>query len=190
MTALRALREGGSLLGRRVLITGAAGGVGHFAVQFAHLGGAYVTAVGRDEEQARWLRRIGADEVVGREDELPPEFNVVMEGVGGSMLERSVRAVVPGGIVVLYGVADPEPARISLLDFLSSRAAGARIQAFFLHETGPSTFGADLGYLAGMVGAGTLQPKVGLEINWQEIERAMAVLRDRQVLGKVVLLIE
>jgi NADPH2:quinone reductase len=190
LTALRGLREGGFLLGRRVLVTGAAGGVGHFAVQLGDLGGAHVTAVGRDEEQARWLRRIGADEVVGREDDLPGGFDVVMEGVGGHTLERSVRALAPRGIAVLYGAADPEPARIGLLDFLTARAAGARVQAFLIYETGSSTFGADLGRLAGMVGAGSLQPQVGLAVDWHEIDRATAALRDRRVLGKVVLLIQ
>ena len=65
LTALRILRLGPAILGRRVLITGASGGVGRFAIQLAHLGGAEVTAlVGGNSSRAAGLRQLGADEVV------------------------------------------------------------------------------------------------------------------------------
>ncbi len=65
LTALRLLRQGPAILGRRVLVTGASGGVGRFAIQLAHLGGAEVTAlVGSSSTRAAGLRELGADEVV------------------------------------------------------------------------------------------------------------------------------
>lgn len=64
LTALRALRVGGSLLGARVLVTGASGGVGRFAVQLASLGGAEVTTVAGSQERARGLEDLGADNIV------------------------------------------------------------------------------------------------------------------------------
>src|SRR3954468_405080 len=60
LTALYALDIGGPLLCRRVLVTGASGGVGRFAVQLARRGGAHVTAVSRNAERAQGLRELGA----------------------------------------------------------------------------------------------------------------------------------
>ncbi len=64
VTALRALEICGFVLGKRVLVTGASGGVGRFAVQLASRAGARVTAVSRNAERARGLRELGAAEVV------------------------------------------------------------------------------------------------------------------------------
>ncbi|MDP8967562.1 MAG: SDR family NAD(P)-dependent oxidoreductase, partial [Actinomycetota bacterium] len=58
ITALRALEICGFVLGKRVLVTGASGGVGRFAVQLAARAGAHVTAVSRNEERARGLREL------------------------------------------------------------------------------------------------------------------------------------
>src|SRR5882724_5721342 len=70
LTALHALAKGGLLLGRRVLVTGATGGVGDFAVQLARLAGAHVTASARRAEQSAAVRALGAHDVtVG--DEIP-----------------------------------------------------------------------------------------------------------------------
>ena len=71
LTALHALAKNGPLLGRRVLVTGATGGVGDFAVQLARLAGAHVTASARRADQVAALRQLGAHEVtVG--DDIPP----------------------------------------------------------------------------------------------------------------------
>src|SRR2546429_1239516 len=64
LTALRTLRYGGFLLGRRVLVTGAAGGVGRFAVELAARAGARVTGVVGSPQRAQGLRELGAVEVV------------------------------------------------------------------------------------------------------------------------------
>ena len=55
---------GGNLYGRRVLVTGAAGGVGRFAVQLASRAGAHVTGVVRDPSRGEGLRELGADELI------------------------------------------------------------------------------------------------------------------------------
>jgi NADPH:quinone reductase-like Zn-dependent oxidoreductase len=110
-----------------------------------------------------------------------------MEGVGGPSLERSVHALAPGGLIVLYSAAAGEPARIGLGDF---RGAAARIFAFFIYRSGADTFGRDLSYLARLVGGGRLHPQIGLETSWRDTRAAMADLRDRKVAGKVVLAID
>ena len=188
LTALRALRVGGTLFNKRVLVAGASGGVGRFAVQLAALSGARVTAVVGSHVRGQGLANIGASEVVLDTDDLTTRFDLVMEGVGGRSLERSVHALAPDGIVVLYGGASGQPAKIALGDFRG--AAGGRIQGFFVYETGPDTFGEDLAFLARLIGERRLEPQVGLQLSWRDIGRAAAALRARQVNGKVVLTLD
>lgn len=184
LTALRALRVGGSLTGARVLVTGASGGVGRFAVQLARDGGAEVTGAVGDASRAEGLTQLGASAIVGYDGELGGLFDVVLDGVCGPVLERGIRALAPGGVAVLYGMASGEPARIGLFDF--DRGPGARLQPFRLYQTDTSTFGRDLGHLAGMIAEGRLVAPIGLRVAWTELPAAMEVLRDRRVQGKVV----
>ena len=89
LTALKALDRIGNLIGRRVLVTGASGGVGRFAIQLAAHGGAHVTALARRTDG---LAALGAEEVVS---ELPAEgapFDGVLESVGGAVLACGARA--------------------------------------------------------------------------------------------------
>ena len=80
LTALRALEVGGLVLGKRVLVTGATGGVGRMAVQLARASGAHVTALVRDAAASRELMgHLGATVV----EHLSGDFNVIVDGVGG-----------------------------------------------------------------------------------------------------------
>ena len=188
LTALRALREGGSLLNKRVLVTGASGGVGHFAVQLAALAGAEVTAVAGSAERGRGLQALGAHYVVLETDPLDGRFDVVLEGVGGPSLERSVQALAPGGVAVLFGGASGAPAQIALGSFRG--APGARIQGFFVYETGVDTFGQDLAFMLRLMAARRLKAPIGMELSWRDFGRAVDALRDRQVHGKVILTVD
>ncbi|HEX6507849.1 MAG TPA: zinc-binding dehydrogenase [Chloroflexota bacterium] len=188
LTALRVLRLGGSLFELRVLVTGAAGGVGSFAVQLAHLAGAEVTAAVASRERGEKLLELGARRYMLEDEELSGVFDLVLEGVGGPSLQRSLHGLARGGLVVLYGGVSGEPASVALYDFAG--APGGRIQAFYIYESGTETFGRDLGYLAQLVAEERVRPMIGLEISWQKLGAAMAALRDRAVEGKVVLLID
>ncbi len=86
LTALRTVRLGGALLGRRALITGAAGGVGQFAVQLAALSGAEVTGVVGRAERATGLRERGAAAVITNIQEANGLFDLILESVGGASL--------------------------------------------------------------------------------------------------------
>jgi NADPH:quinone reductase len=185
LTALRALRAAGPLLGSAVLVTGASGGVGRFAVQLAHVAGAEVTAAVGEAARADGLEAIGADRIVVGDEELAGPFDAVMEGVGGPSLERSVHALAQHGVAIVYGVASREPARLALFDF--GRNRGGRVQAFFIYETDVRTFGRDLAFLARLVAEDRLQPPIGLEVSWRDLAAGIDALRERRVNGKVVL---
>lgn len=189
MTALRALRVGGELLGRRVLVTGAAGGVGRFAVELAARGGASVTAVAHDAARAEGLDLLGADRIVFDISEAEGPFDVILESVGGASLAGAVRLVAPQGAVVVFGNSSGEAAEISFGDFAGR--PGARLEGFFVYSSAqPPGFGADLQRLADMVARGELNPHVGLEVSWTEATTAFAAVAERHVNGKAVLLVD
>src|SRR5439155_3185288 len=101
LTALQALGKGGPLLGKRVLVTGATGGVGDFAVQLARLAGAHVTASVRRADQVATVRELGAhDVVVGDEIAAEPKYDLVVESVGGRTLGTALRALQRAGVCV------------------------------------------------------------------------------------------
>ncbi len=187
LTALRAVQLGGSLQGRRVLVTGAAGGVGRFAVQLAALGGAEVVAVARDGERARGLADLGSDAIVRDPTEDGGYFDLVCDGVGGGSLAAALRVVAPGGDVVSYGNASGAPVSFDAAE-LFMRAPGARLHALRMDATGgASGFASDLAMLLGLTAAGRLDPQVALETTWRESEQAFAAVMARRVAGKAVL---
>jgi NADPH:quinone reductase-like Zn-dependent oxidoreductase len=173
LTALRTLRLGGMLLGKRVLVTGATGGVGHFAVQLAEQGGAHVTGTSRDTDLSA----------------LDGPFDVILESVGGDSLTTSLKLVARDGIVVLFGNSSGQESSVSFPNFAGH--AHARLYAFFIYESGePPTYGSDLTLLAGEIGAGRLRPYVGLEASWRDPLSALDSLRRRQLEGKAVLVVD
>ena len=185
LTALRTLRQGGSLLGQRVLITGAAGGVGRFAVQLAALAGAEVTGVVGHPDRAVGLSERGATALVANIQEAEGLFDLILESAGGASLAGAISKVVPGGTIVMFGNSSREQTPISFPNFAGH--AGARLLAFFVYESGtPASMGVDLAKLVSLVAAGKLTPEIGLEDSWHNVYRAAAALRDRKVNGKAV----
>jgi NADPH2:quinone reductase len=190
LTALRALREGGDLLGRRVLVTGATGGVGSFAVQLAVAGGAHVTALVSGEGRAEAARALGAHAVVTALDDDAGRFDTVLDGVGGTVLREAIGRLRSRGTVVAYGVAGGrEPTQLAFYDFAGPPALG-RLVGFFVYATGEETFGADLAALAGLVADGRLRVDRSATRDWDETREALEDLRQRRVTGKVVLTLE
>lgn len=185
LTALRALRTGGPLLGRRVLVTGSTGGVGHFAVQLARIAGAHVTALVSDPSRISQAKAIGAEEVcVEALGDVEP-FDLVLDGVGGSVLVDALHHVGLGGFVTTYGMASKAPACISFSDF--PRSSHAKLTGFFVYETDLLTFGRDLAYLASLLAQGRLAVASSVREDWSKTVEAIEQLRSRQVVGKVTL---
>ena len=118
LTALTALAHGGSLLGRVVLVTAAAGGVGRFAIQLARRAGAHVIAsVGR-AERAAGLAAIGADEIEVGVAQSGPPVDLVIESVGGATLTDAMARLARGGTIVSLGASSDEPSTVDVLSFV------------------------------------------------------------------------
>jgi len=186
LTALKALDVAGNPLGRRVLVTGATGGVGRIAIQLARTAGAHVTALVRDEARRAELEALGADAVVTRLEE---EYDIVLEGVGGATLAAAIGSVARGGTVVSFASTADEPVSYPARE-LFGRAPGAKVYGFMVFEEVAQTGARDLGRLAGLVAQGRLDGQVAREASWREAGEAVTALLERRVSGKLVLRID
>jgi NADPH:quinone reductase len=184
ITALETLDIGGNPLGRRVLITGASGGVGTFAIQLAKQAGAHVTALARRQEG---LRELGADAVV---DAIPDgaEYDTILYAVGGPVLGAAIGAVAPGGTVVSFASTVPEPVSYPTRA-LFGRAPGAKLVGFLVFRSVRDGAGT-LERLANLVAAGRLDPQIDRVASWREAQATIQDLLDGRVAGKAVLTID
>jgi NADPH:quinone reductase len=188
LTALRSLRHGAPLLGKRVLITGAAGGVGNLAVQLAARSGAKVTAIVGSAERARVLDGLGAAETVTRIEDAQGRFALILEAAGGSSLKAALERIEARGTVVIFGNSSGEPTEINFRDFAEHQ--NARIQGFHYFTSEPEErFGFDLALLAGLIADGSLRPRID-EHDWRDLARVGPLLRERRIPGKAVFHIE
>jgi NADPH:quinone reductase-like Zn-dependent oxidoreductase len=188
LTALRALEVVGFVLGKRVLVTGASGGVGRFAIQLAKLGGAHVTGIARRTEG---LKELGADELAPEIDLDGPIYEAIIDGVGGPVLGAAIPRVAPGGTIVSFASTVTDPVSYPSRE-LFARAPRARVYGFYLfgeleHTRSGST---DLRRLADQVAEGRLDPQIDLTLPWTDAAQAIDALLDRRVNGKAVLRVE
>jgi NADPH:quinone reductase-like Zn-dependent oxidoreductase len=189
MTALRALEVGGFALAKRVLVTGATGGVGRMAVQLAATAGAHVTALVRDASSALApLRRLGARHVV---EHLDTDFDLIVDGVGGTTFGRAIEHLAAGGTVVNIATQDPGDT-VTFRAARFDRAPGASVYTLNLFDelTRHAAAAGDLRRLCGLVDAGLLDGQVGLETSWRDHAAAFDALLNRRVDGKAVLRVD
>jgi NADPH:quinone reductase-like Zn-dependent oxidoreductase len=189
LTALRALRLGGTLLGKKVLVTGASGGVGQFAVQLAARSGADVTGTSRTADRAQSLLTSGDVKLVSDLNSLQGPYDLILESVGGESLTAALKHVARDGKVIVFGNSSGQDSSISFGSFAGR--AHATVYAFFVYESGePPTFGADLALLASEVAACRLNPIIGAQGSWSDPVSALNSVRERRLEGKAVLLID
>jgi NADPH:quinone reductase-like Zn-dependent oxidoreductase len=191
LTALNALEIIGPVLARRVLVTGASGGVGRFAVQLAKRSGAHVTAISSSPERTRDLIDLGADEIIAELEPSGAEFDGVVEGVGGATLAAALQRVASFGAIVSFASSDPAPVQYPARAFFA-RAPGARLHGFYLFAQlqRERTGSRDLARLVALVAEDSLQCSVALQASWREAAEAIAALTDRRLSGKAVLLVD
>jgi NADPH:quinone reductase len=188
LTALRALEIGGFVLGKRVLVTGASGGVGRFAIQLAKLAGAHVTAVATRGEG---LLELGANDVQGELRAEGPTFDVIVDAIGGPTLGAALSRVAPMGRVINFAATTPEPVMFPTRE-LFGRAPGAFLYGLYifseLERTGSAS--ADLRRLADLIASRSLDPHIDLTRPWTDAQEAIEALLERRVRGKAVLTVD
>jgi NADPH:quinone reductase-like Zn-dependent oxidoreductase len=190
LTALYALEKGGLLVGRRVLVTGATGGVGDFAVQLARLAGAHVTAAARRQDQVAGLRALGAHDVtVGDEIPASPKYDLILDSVGGRTLGTALAALERGGTCVNFGVSATSEVTFDVRNFFV--AGRTTLYGFYLFtELGNQPAGVGLRRLASLVGDGRLTPHISVERPWKDIAQVAQDLMARRYPGKAVLTLD
>lgn len=182
LTALRTLRLAGDLLGRRVLVTGASGGVGRMQIQLAAAAGAQVTAVARPQHEKELLA-LGASSVAADPAAAEGLYDLIADWVGGPSLAAALGKVAPRGTVVL-GSGNPEKTPVNIYDFFGHE--GARLVSYLSYAY-PEPPGPDLATLARLVAAGRLDPAVSLTLPWTRLRDALTALAERRISGKAVL---
>jgi NADPH2:quinone reductase len=186
MTALRALEKGGFLVGERVAITGASGGVGRLAIQLAKLGGAHVTAFARRQDD---LAELGADVVATRIGPEGESFRVILDAIGGEILGNAIQRVAPGGIVVSFANTVTEDVTYPTRSLFGG-SPGAKVYGFMLfnelrrHDNSGTR---DLERLSNLISTGDLKTSIDLTLPFDEGQKAIEGLLNGDVKGKAVL---
>jgi NADPH:quinone reductase-like Zn-dependent oxidoreductase len=193
ITALQSLRDVGQVkTGSRVLINGASGGVGTFAVQIAKSMGAHVTAVcsGRNVEL---VKSLGADRVIDYTQtdftEGTDKYDVIIDNVGNHPLSR-LRGVMTGKgrDVIVGGPSDGKwlgPMKLVLKGQMYSMFVEQEF-LFFLAQVNPT----DLELLNGLMREGKLMPVIDKAYPFSELPEAIRYLETGRARGKVVVRID
>jgi NADPH:quinone reductase-like Zn-dependent oxidoreductase len=179
MTAWQALFDRGGLeSGQTVLVAGAAGGVGHFAVQFAKLAGARVIGTGSTRNRD-FVRDLGADEYVDYTQQDVAEavsgVDLALDTVGGDVTASLVPTLREGGLLVTIASAPPEEA---------AAARGARAE-LLVQSPDP----AQLTRIAELVDAGDVIVQIADVLPLEEVRRAHEMSEGGHTRGKIVLAI-
>lgn len=160
--------------GQRVLIHGAAGGLGGFAVQFAHQAGAEVFATALDDH-AEYVRSLGADHVIAYDreqfEDRASDIDLVLDYVGGEVLSRSWSVLADDGVIV--STASPA---------IESNTPAGRRGLWFVNTPDAARLHA----IAEDVAEGRLQSKVAAVVRFDDLAAAIERNRTQPQLGKVV----
>ena len=184
-TALAALR--GVEAGQRVMVIGAGGGVGSYAVQLAVAFGAEVTGV-CGPAQVDLVRSLGATDVIDyRSTELTGQYDMVLDIAGGRPIPTLRRLVTPRGTLVLVGSEEG-----GNLTGGMHRPLGARLRSLFTQQRVRAPISivqkADLARLSELLTEGKITPPVDRTFALGDVPEAITSLRKGRVRGKIVII--
>jgi NADPH:quinone reductase-like Zn-dependent oxidoreductase len=180
LAALQALRAGRLARGDRVLVTGASGGVGRYAVAIASLAGAHVIASVGSTLRGAGLAEAGATEVVVGLDQVIDPVDLVIDNVGGPQMVDAWHRLATGGNLQSVGWTSGEPAVFAPY----STIGPARSLSSFLIQ---APVGEDLAELVDHVAAGRIRPEIGWRGPFDRFPDAISAIRERRLNGKAIL---
>lgn len=179
LTAYRMLfTQGGLKAGDTVLVQGAGGGVATALITLARAGGLKVLATSRDEAKRARALEIGAHEVFEAGARLPVKVDAVMETVGRATWSHSIRALRPGGAIVISGTTSGpnlDDAELTRIFFLQLRVIGSTM--------GTTT---ELAALVNMLDATGTRPLIDRELPLDQARDGFAAMAEGDVFGKIV----
>ena len=189
VTALQALRDkGGVKAGQRVLVIGAGGGVGSFAVQLAVDFGAHVTGVA-STAKVSFVSSLGADEVIDyTRDEVDSQgarFDLIVDTAGNRRLNILRRSLAPGGTLVLVGGEGGGTVLGGISRNLKAGIAAPFVRQSLVGMLARANAG-DLEYLAERAQAGAVTPRIEQVFPLDHAADAVRRLADGHVAGKLV----
>ncbi|MER5451085.1 zinc-binding dehydrogenase [Streptomyces sp. NPDC002764] len=186
LVALGALEAAGPEPGEAALVTAAASGVGHLAVQLARTRGAdRVVGAVSDMGKGDFVRSLGVDEVIGYGDESWGEpVDYVLDAVGGALLSPAVAALAPGGRLVAYSSGG---GTVQAYDLLVGAKSVIGFQMARIARGRPELYERWQRELWQLFAEGALKPVVHGEFALEDAAKAHAVIESRGNLGKVVL---
>jgi len=179
LTAYRMLfTQGGLKAGDTVLVQGAGGGVATALITLARAAGLKVLATSRDEAKRARALEIGAHEVFESGARLPVKVDAVMETVGRATWSHSIRALRPGGAIVISGTTSGpnlDDAELTRIFFLQLRVIGSTM--------GSST---ELASLLSMLDATGAKPLIDRELPMEQARDGFAAMAEGDLFGKIV----
>jgi NADPH2:quinone reductase len=179
VAALLALRAAGVAAGKRVLVTGASGGVGRFAVQLAAQAGARVIASVGSAARGEGLAEAGADQIVVGLDGIDQPVDVVLDNVGGPTLVAAWKLLAPDGSLQSIGWSSDEPA---VFPPYSTIGPPKSLSSFLIEGDA----GGALATLLDLLAAGDLSVEIGWRGPLERAAEAAGALLARRVRGKAV----
>jgi NADPH2:quinone reductase len=197
ITAYHGLIQGGRLqMGETALIHGAAGGMGHAAVQVAKRLGATVVATASGEEKLRAIRSLGADHAIEYKDGFRDAVkeltdgqgaDVIFDPVGGDVFDESMRCLNWGARVVIVGFTAGRPALAKTNHILIKGASVTGIRAGEFGRRNPEAAAQNLETLLSWAAAGDIRTHISHRFPLYGIGDAFRAITDRRVIGKAVL---
>ena len=197
ITAYHGLLQGGRLqMGETALIHGAAGGMGHAAVQVAKRLGATVVATASGEEKLRAIRSLGADHAIEYKDGFRDAVkeltdgqgaDVIFDPVGGDVFDESMRCLNWGARVVIVGFTAGRPALAKTNHILIKGASVTGIRAGEFGRRNPEAAAQNLETLLSWAAAGDIRTHISHRFPLYGIGDAFRAITDRRVIGKAVL---
>ncbi|MEU0601028.1 zinc-binding dehydrogenase [Streptomyces sp. NPDC006393] len=186
LVALGALEAARPERGEAVLVTAAASGVGHLAVQLAGVrGAARVVGAVSDPAKADFVRSLGADEVIlYGDDGWGKPVDCVLDAVGGELLTPAIAALAPGGRLVAYSSGG---GTIQAYDLLVGARSVIGFQMARIAREKPELYERWRKELWRLFGQGLLRPHVHAEFSLEDAAQAHKAIESRGNLGKVVL---